>query len=78
MDKPKATTRTFRLMPGERIADRIFPEAKRMEQNEQGLCVLPPFGCGQPLGPFRNEISRKEFRLSGRCQKCQDRFFGKD
>lgn len=27
---------------------------------------------------FRNEISRKEFRISKMCQRCQDSVFGKD
>lgn len=27
---------------------------------------------------FRNEISRKEFGISGMCQKCQDSIFGED
>lgn len=30
------------------------------------------------MDEFRNEISRKEFKISGICQKCQDDFFGKD
>ena len=27
---------------------------------------------------FRNGISLREFNISGMCQKCQDKFFGKD
>ena len=27
-------------------------------------------------GPFRDEISFKEFQISGICQKCQDETFG--
>jgi len=27
---------------------------------------------------FRNEISKKEYEISGFCQKCQDKTFGKD
>ena len=27
---------------------------------------------------FRNEISRREYGISGICQKCQDKVFGKD
>ena len=43
---------------------------------EQGQC---PF-CHKPIKQedFRNEISRREFRISGLCQACQDDFFGKD
>jgi len=28
------------------------------------------------LSEFRDEISKKEFLISGICQKCQDEFFG--
>jgi uncharacterized CHY-type Zn-finger protein len=31
--------------------------------------------CGRPATEFRNELSRKEFGISGLCQHCQDRFF---
>lgn len=41
-------------------------------------CVKPPFGCGDEAAEFRNEISRKEYTISGLCQKCQDKIFGKD
>ena len=41
------------------------------------ICVF----CKKPIDPdkdFRNEISRKEFTISGICQICQDETFGKD
>lgn len=41
------------------------------------ICVF----CKKPIDPdkdFRNEISRKEFEISGICQACQDSVFGKD
>lgn len=34
--------------------------------------------CGNPVGEFRNAISRKEFGISGLCQLCQDKVFGAD
>ena len=36
--------------------------------------------CGEEINieDFRNEISRKEYRISGFCQECQDKTFGKD
>lgn len=35
--------------------------------------------CGDPIiGRFRNEISEREYRISGMCQKCQDSVFGPD
>lgn len=41
---------------------------------EQGKC---PF-CKRSVNPegFRDELSRKEYRISGLCQACQDRVFG--
>lgn len=39
-------------------------------------CIAPPYGCGGPATEFRDELSAREYRISGMCQKCQDRFFG--
>jgi len=41
---------------------------------EEGLC---PF-CRNPVNfeDFRDDLSRREFKISGLCQKCQDEFFG--
>jgi len=27
---------------------------------------------------FRNEVSRREYKISGFCQQCQDETFGED
>jgi hypothetical protein len=47
-----------------------------VDKVEKSLC---PF-CKDAvkIEDFRNELSRKEFKISGICQKCQDDFFGKD
>ena len=39
-------------------------------------CVMPPIGCDGPATEFRDELSRREYRISGFCQKCQDEVFG--
>jgi len=39
-------------------------------------CVEPPFGCGAKATVFRDEISQKEYTISGLCQPCQDLIFG--
>jgi hypothetical protein len=39
---------------------------------QDNRCVPPPVGCGGPAVKFRDELSRKEFSISGLCQKCQD------
>lgn len=43
------------------------------EIEENSIC---PF-CGEPvdIDSFHDELSLKEFRMSGLCQKCQDDFF---
>ena len=33
--------------------------------------------CQDPDLKFRDEASKKEYRISGICQKCQDKFFGR-
>lgn len=32
--------------------------------------------CGNAIGGFRDDLSVKEFSISGMCQKCQDSVFG--
>ena len=40
------------------------------------ICIPTPIGCGGQAANFRDEISRKEYTISGLCQKCQDSIFG--
>lgn len=56
------------------ILKTIFPEA--VERVEQLKCAT----CGKDIKEedFRNEISKKEYTISGMCQKCQDSVFGED
>lgn len=39
-------------------------------------CVMCGAAC--PQNSFRDEISRKEYAISGMCQQCQDKIFDKD
>ena len=39
-------------------------------------CMAAPYGCGGPAAEFRDELSAKEYRISGLCQQCQDSVFG--
>ena len=32
-------------------------------------------GCAGPATEFKDDLSRKEYRISGFCQKCQDEVF---
>jgi RNA polymerase-binding transcription factor DksA len=54
-----------------KIVGKIFPEA--IKNIDNGKCPT----CGGPIGEFKDELSRKEFKISGMCQKCQDKIFGK-
>ena len=61
-----------------------FPDIKQMSAEAQQfwqargkpmsgfICVT----CRQPVAEFKNELSRKEFAISGMCQKCQDSVWG--
>lgn len=44
------------------------------KDKQNGIC---PF-CKEKVdvSSFRDELSLKEFRISGLCQKCQDEFYG--
>lgn len=48
---------------------------EEMDQVKRGKC---PF-CGKDIDPnkeFRDELSKKEYAISGLCQACQDEVFG--
>jgi len=57
----------------ERLVDVINPSGrKRVDSIKQDVCAW----CGKPAVEFRDELSRREYRISGFCQKCQDETFG--
>lgn len=31
--------------------------------------------CDRPIGEFTDDLSLKEYKISGMCQRCQDEFF---
>jgi hypothetical protein len=39
------------------------------------MCIQRPWGCGEPIGPFRDQRSELEYTISGMCQTCQDTVF---
>lgn len=43
---------------------------------EADVCRPAPMGCGKPIDGFRDDLSAKEYRISGMCQTCQDKVFG--
>jgi hypothetical protein len=56
------------------IINALFPDA--LGKIGQGTCAL----CGRQidLEEFRDELSKKEFEISGLCQDCQDGIFLED
>ena len=55
----------------ENTAERLFGRS-RLLAIAGNSCVK----CGEPAVDFRDEISKKEFGISGFCQVCQDDIFG--
>jgi len=49
---------------------RLFPE--RADRVIRSQCVT----CAEPVGDFKDAISKKEYSISGMCQTCQDSIFG--
>lgn len=56
-----------------RPIEKIVPTFAR--DQHAGVCNTT-FGCGEPIKGFRDDLSVKEFGISGLCQKCQDSVFG--
>ena len=56
-----------------RPVDLIFPG--RREAIAGKTCIPAPAGCGGDATEFKDEISKREFRISGLCQTCQDAAF---
>tara|TARA_R110002167_G_scaffold296389_1_gene500829 strand:- start:27 stop:257 length:231 start_codon:yes stop_codon:yes gene_type:complete len=57
---PDLSKPIFSLMP--HLADRIL----------DGRCAF----CAHVLTEFKDDISKKEYSISGMCQDCQDETFG--
>jgi len=50
---------------------------KEVEKAENKICPL----CGEAIiveSEFRDTLSLKEYKISGLCQICQDKVFGKE
>ena len=57
---------------GIEMAETIFPSSIKAFNEKK--CPT----CQKPIGRFRNDISKQEYRISGLCQECQDSVFGED
>lgn len=47
---------------------------KRTDSIRSNICLV----CGAPATEFKDELSRKEYTISGMCQDCQDKVFNSD
>ena len=56
------------------LASALFGGRTRTEAHANGVCVE----CGKPAKVFKDDISAREYRISGLCQECQDDFFGSE
>lgn len=55
-----------------RPADALFPN--RRIAIHADICVL----CNEAAVDFTDDLSRKEYGISGMCQDCQDEFFSEE
>ncbi len=44
----------------------------RQEAEDRDICTW----CREPVLAFKDALSRREYQISGFCQKCQDDTFG--
>ena len=54
----------------EDMAQVLFGRGRKVAMDNQ-LCVM----CGGDANYFADELSRKEYGISGMCQECQDKTF---
>ncbi len=51
----------------------INPDTKGRRASILGdVCAI----CNKSATVFKDDLSRKEYRISGLCQRCQDKLFG--
>lgn len=50
----------------------VFPDAAKAVQENK--CPT----CGNEITEFKDELSRKEYSISGICQACQDSVFNEE
>ncbi len=52
------------------ISEKLFDRSRSLS-----MIKLECPTCGKPVSKFRDELSEREFRISGMCQECQDEVF---
>lgn len=54
-------------------ANLVFKNSLSKAQ-DHGLCIR----CNKPAISFRDDLSRKDFRITQMCQECQDEIYKED
>lgn len=50
----------------------ILTNGQHSKNIEKRVCN----SCGKKVGSFKDELSQREYKISGFCQGCQDEVFG--
>ena len=72
-DREYMTKATYKSDEVEGLLKALTGKDRRVIIEENG-CVL----CDERADQFRDELSLKEYQISGYCQPCQDEIFGTD
>ena len=54
----------------EKLGEMAFGRSRKNSMRD-GTCV----SCGEQITGFKDEISSREYEITGFCQSCQDKFF---
>ena len=65
------TTPTLKARPINEFLNSLI-DGDRVKTIKADLCVI----CGMPAIEFNDQLSLKEYSISGLCQICQDKTFG--
>ena len=76
LEKPDPTKPAFELFPEMRelTQQKRCPLCKRIVNTSDAF--NPSYEPDKMSDPFRDDLSRKEYSISGLCQNCQDEVFG--
>jgi hypothetical protein len=69
--KPKVKEKYHPAPKAKEVKQFLDDTLGRTEKINSSVCVT----CNATDVKFRNQVSRKEYTLSGMCQTCQDDFF---
>lgn len=63
---------TEKATPIENLINNLSPQSTTRKESITGnICSW----CGESAEEFEDDLSRKEYRISGMCQACQDGVF---